>query len=121
MRKRGQTMVEIEREGEKERERDRESAAERVIESRARSLLYRPPYAYPVPSIASNPLFSVSLCRRSAPLSRNQPTTFELYLSALHSTLPSHSDESFVFFAQRSPTLVSKRTNEKHRLAIGSG
>lgn len=100
MRKRGQTMVEIEREGEKERERDRESAAERVIESRARSLLYRPPYAYPVPSIASNPLFSVSLYRRSAPLSRNQPTTFELYLSALHSTLPSPSDESFVFFAQ---------------------
>ena len=37
-----------ERERERERER-REHAAKRVIESRARSLLYRPPYAYPVP------------------------------------------------------------------------
>lgn len=41
-----------EKKREERRGRERESgehAAKRVIESRARSLLYRPPYAYPVP------------------------------------------------------------------------
>ena len=46
----GERKSERKRGRERERERERrEHAAKRVIESRARSLLYRPPYAYPVP------------------------------------------------------------------------
>lgn len=63
-------------EREKAREKERESgehAAKRVIESRARSLLYRPPYAYPVPFSQHPTPYSPFLSPSSVSTSRYQP------------------------------------------------
>lgn len=69
-----------EKKREERRGRERESgehAAKRVIESRARSLLYRPPYAYPVPfpqhPTPYSPFLSLS---PSPPFPPKPPATF---------------------------------------------
>lgn len=71
-----------EKKREERRGRERESgehAAKRVIESRARSLLYRPPYAYPVPF-------------------PQHPTPYSPFLSLSVSTFPSQTTRHRYFF-----------------------
>lgn len=80
---------------EKVGERERERAPERVIESRARSLLYRPPYAYPLPPFALPTPSFLFLAAGSVSLARTQRTI---------ASIPSPSAllaprESFIFFA----------------------
>lgn len=77
-----------EKKREERRGRERESgehAAKRVIESRARSLLYRPPYAYPVPF-------------------PQHPTPYSPFLSLSVSTFPSQTT-SYFFLSDFSPSV----------------
>lgn len=89
----------------REREREvRRAAPERVIESRARSLLYRPPYAYtPGPTAPSFPtpyllFLSVGSVSRSEQ-TRHLPTPSSA--STLSSLL--RRDESAILFARHTP------------------
>lgn len=108
-------------EREKAREKERESgehAAKRVIESRARSLLYRPPYAYPVPfSQHQNPLFSLSL-----PIIRlhlSLPTTRHRCSSYFFLSTSDFSPSVFIFRRsasrryQSTTSIIEKKREEK--------